>query len=130
MLRTNSKKAKENTIYYILANTSEEVKDRCIKGHAVYFEDLARELWKIFNAEVVENNAYYKAHKVSLFDLWKYWIYGGCALDVPCYSEDIHNIVGNILEETEEEKSRYSYEQSENLLALLTFREVEKVATA
>lgn len=130
MLRTNSKKAKENVKYYILGNTSEEVLDACTKNHVVMFDDLAKEIWKIFFVEKVENDCYYKAHKKSLFDLWKEWIFGGCILDVPCYSADIHNIVGDLLEETEEEKSRYSYEQSENLLALLTFREVEKVATA
>lgn len=77
---------------------------------------------------MLKHNQLYKAGRVSELELFEFW-----AQDLPsAFNFDYYlcgqaiDDLGNILEETEEEKNDYSYQQAEELLTYLIYREVKK----
>lgn len=125
MLRTNTKKARENVRNYIIDN----VKDYLITDYEINkkdvntFEGLANVIWSIYKSEhgytrYFGSQADFEeyARGLALGSLFCYY-YNRSALDD----------VANILEETEEEKARFDEEKAENLLTYLIYREVSKI---
>lgn len=124
MLRTNTKKARENVKKYIEDN----VKDYLVSNYEINekdidtFEGLAKAIWNIYKSEHG-----YTRNFGTLADFTDYA--QGLALGgLFCYyyNRSALNDVANILEETDEEKATYTEEKAESLLTYLIYREVSK----
>lgn len=125
MLKTNSKAARENLMKYIMQDLDylEERRSYDIEtGNAVY--DLTKDanicayIWDIFRSE------HKRGFSQKDFEEWA----SGLALgNLFCYYYmSAVDILGDILEETEAERSRYTEEAAENLLTSLIYREIMK----
>lgn len=116
MLRTNTKKAKENIRKYIIEHY--DVEDYEMEN-SNNFDIVKGQIWSIFMNEVGKWNG-------SHYDSFKYWCQGlPSALDT-CYYYNRSAVedLGEILEESEEERNHYSEEQAEERLTYLIYREL------
>ena len=124
-LKTNSKKAMDNLKQYIMDNCTPEDYGVSVPPD---FSGVATLILDTFRKEKYgskEDHSYYHNNEMAAFEDWMQglpgifdpgYYYGGSAV------EDL----GNILEETDDEKSKYSEEQAENLLTQLIYRELKK----
>lgn len=138
MIRSNSKQAKENIKKYILEGVNLEeyspkydyiiqaIEDNKTGIRNVDIFSLVRHAIK----EVVyeEKQKYDLRKNLTLYDYFEEWCSGlpsflDCDYYYHCTAVDI---LGNILEETESEKSRYTEQQAETMLTKLMFREIYK----
>ena len=129
MLKTNSKKAAENIRAYIMNGfTPEGYTDNPPQE----FPAIARFILAAFRNEkyhLPQDRRYYRNNEFAAFADW-------CAglpsvLDT-CYyyNRSAVDDLGAVLEETEEEKARYTEEQAESTLTLLIYRELTKGAAS
>ena len=127
MLKTNSKKARENVRNYIIEGfTPEGYTD----DPPQEFPEIARFILAAFRSEkynLPEDRRYYRNNEFAAFADW-------CAglpsvLDT-CYfyNRSAVDDLGAILEESEEEKARYTEAQAESTLTLLIYRALTKGA--
>ena len=125
MLRTNSKKAAENIRAYIVDNfTPENYTDTPPQD----WPEIAAFILDTFRSEKYwcpQDARYYHGSEVAAFADW-------CAglpsvLDT-CYfyNRSAVDDIGTILEETEQEKARYTEQQAEQLLTSMIYRELQK----
>ena len=127
MLKTNSKKARENVRNYIIERFTP-------KGYTdnppQEFPQIARFILATFrneNYRLPEDFRYYRNNEFAAFADW-------CAglpsvLDTYYYcNRSAVDDLGAILEESEEEKARYTEEQAESTLTLLIYRELTRGA--
>lgn len=127
-MKTNSKKARANIRNYIIANfTPEGYTDNPPQE----FPAIARFILSTFRNEkysIPEDFRYYRNNELAAF---KDWCAGLCGVLDTCYfyNRSAVDDLGAILEETEEEKARYTEEQAENTLTFLIYRELIKGAT-
>lgn len=125
MLKTNSKIARNNVKQFILEN--------CTDYDGNNFETLNQCCVYIYNTFVSEyyatDNRRYMHSKEFFFNEWVQGVPTGHLFNYYLGKENYNaiDIVGNILQETEEEKSRYSEEDACTLLTYLIYREVERV---
>ena len=125
MLKTNSKIAKENIRKYILDNyTPESYGEEAISKKE--FKEVAQ-----FIFDTSRNELNHLANRVSFQKLFTEWAQGLPSLLDTCYyyNRSAVDDLGRILEESEEEKAKYSEEQAEAMLTYLISREIEAVAT-
>ena len=125
MLRTNSKKAAENIRVYIMGNfTPEGYTDNPPQR----FPEIAAFFLDTFRSEKYwcpQDVRYYYGNEAAAFADW-------CAglpsvLDtLYFYNRSAVDDLGAILEETEQEKTRYTEQQAEQLLTSLIYRELQK----
>lgn len=125
MLRTNSKKAKANIRNYILENfTPENYTDT----PPTEWHEIAVFIYDTFRYEkycCIEDFQYYR------YNEWKAfldWCSGLPSILDTCYFYNRSAIedLGNILEQTETERSKYEESAAENLLTLLIYNELTK----
>ena len=127
MLKTNNKKARENIRNYIIAGfTPEGYTDNPPQD----FPEIARFILATFRNEkhhLPQDFRYYRNNELAAFADWCAGLAG--VLDT-CYyyNRSAVDDLGAILEETDEEKARYTEEQAENTLTLLIYRELVKGA--
>lgn len=117
MLRTNSKQAREKIRGYIVKG----VKD-CdyIKGET--FEEVAPQIAKAFYEEKIK---YIRPFK-PIFEYFVDWCQG-LPSAINCdyyYNVDAVKLLGDLLEETEEERAKYTQRESEEMLTYLIFKEL------
>lgn len=123
MLKTNSKKARENIQQYIIENFSpENYTDETITG----FENIATFILNTFRSEKYnckEDFKYYNNQEALAF---KDWCAGLPSVLDTCYFYNRSAVedLGNILEETETEKARYTEERAESALTALIYTEL------
>ena len=129
MLKTNSKKARENVRNYIIAGFTPE---RYTDNPPQEFPEIARFILAAFRSEkyhLLQNLRYYRNNEFAAFADWcaglpsvldTCYYYNGSAVDD----------LGAVLEETEEEKARYTEAQAESALTLLIYRELTKGAAS
>lgn len=123
MLRTNTKKAVDNIRAYIVngfdgTNYGIETPET--------FEEVARIIYNTFADEYLfEYNRRRNEQEVFVE-----WCAGLPSIIDTCYYYNRSAVVdlGDILEETEEERNRYTEAQAEETLSRLIYREVRKVA--
>ena len=121
MLRTNSKKAKENVRAYILDHF-----DLCDydewTGSEESFPNVAKFIFQTFQIE-----KRYTAFGPSFNDFLD-WCQGLPSVLNTCYFYNRSAVadLAAILEETEEEARQYAESDAEKLLTLLIWREIEK----
>ena len=122
MLKTNCKQAIDNIRAYILEHFDCSAYDEeAPEG----FQQTAEYIMRCFYHEKVEHDK----RNLSLQTLFIEWLAGlPTSLDA-CYYYNRSAIkdVGDILEETEEERSKYTEKQACELLSCLIYREVSKV---
>lgn len=129
MLKTNSKKAVENVRAYIMQDV-DYIAER--SGYTIDTENTDVVLayaWAIFKDEKkydIERN-YHNPN----FGIFLDWARGLALGGLFCYyyNRSAVDDLGVILEETEEEKAKYTEQQAEEVLSRLIYREMEKAAT-
>ena len=126
MLRTNTKKANENIRAYIMDNfTPENYTDNPPKD----FPEVAAFILGVFRTEQkhILNGDYYRAIEFAAFTDWCKRL--PAVLDT-CYyyNRSAVDDLGRILEETAEEKARFSEQEAERRLTWLIYRELGKGA--
>ena len=126
MLKTNNKKARENVRNYIIAGfTPEGYTDNPPQE----FPEIARFILATFRHEkyLPQDFRYYQHSELAAFTDWCAGLAG--VLDT-CYyyNRSAVDDLGAILEETEEEKARYTEEQAEKTLTTLIYKELKKGA--
>ena len=121
MLKTNSKAARENIRAYIMANanTEEYAETACNT-----FEEVAAAIYADFDR--VTNIPINR--RMSLQDRFCEYAAGLPSIIDTCYyyNRSAVDDLAEILEETPEERAKYSEDDAERLLSLLIFREIEK----
>ena len=121
MLKTNSKKAKENIINYIMDNfTPEGYTETPPEG----WPQIATFIINTFRDEKYsrpEDRRYYKNNETAAF---MDWAAGLPSLLDTCYyyNRSAVDDLGAILEETETEKSRYTETEAEERLTYLIYK--------
>lgn len=135
MLRTNSKAAKENIRKYILDNFNPENYEpnfwqdveknrKNITIPLDRFSVAAHFIYLCFYNEKVKHDK----RRLSNYELFKEWCQGLPSVLDTCYYYNRSAVedLGNILEQTEEERSRYTEQDAEERLTYLIYREIEK----
>ena len=125
MWKTNSAQARANIRQYIRDNTdfSDYSALKMIDPQEATFSSLAVEILNVFRTE-----KRYNMNKYNEFQTFLEWTQGlPSALDC-CYwyNRSAVDDLGKILEETEEEKSKYSEADAALLLTKLIYRELIK----
>ena len=125
MLKTNSKKARENIKNYIMENfTAENYTDTPPTdwhGIAVFiFETFKAEKWSR-----AEDFKYYHGNEWKAF---LDWCQGLPSVLDTCYFYNRSAVedLGTVLEETEQERKQYEESTAENLLTMLIYNEIRK----
>lgn len=120
MLKTNSKKARENVRAYILNNFTPE---GYTENPPQDFPGVAAFILDTFRSEKPAVGGYARMTESERFTDWAQGLAG--VLDT-CYyyNRSAVDDLGAILEETAEEKSRYSEAQAETLLTSLIYLEL------
>lgn len=128
MLKTNSKKARENIQQYIIDNfTPESYTDENITG----FKSVATFILKTFRSEKYNCRADYRYYKGNEHLAFADWCAGLPSLLDTCYyyNRSAVDDLAVILEETEDEKTRYHEDAAETLLTTLIYRELKRGET-
>ena len=126
MLRTNTKKANENIRAYVMDNfTPENYTDNPPED----FQGAAAFILGTFRQEYAHilNSDYYRNNEFAAFADWCSGL--PSVLDT-CYyyNRSAVDDLGRILEETAEEKARFSEQEAERRLTWLIYRELSKGA--
>lgn len=126
MLRTNSKKARENLMQYIrdwdmdyLQERDEHLTDDATD------DEVCKLIYRIFKSETDGDN-----RRISVMELFYDWAQGLALGGLFCYYYNRSAVedLGNILEETEEERNMYTEELAEKLLTHMIYSEVTRRA--
>ena len=124
MLRTNSKAAKENIKSYIM-----EYAPDALDGYDVAPETADETMYaimQIFRDEM--NHELKRSRFMNEYEIFKSWAQGLAMGGLFCYyyNREAVTDLGDILEETDDERSKYSEADAEELLTKLIYREVVK----
>lgn len=123
MLKTNSKKARENVRAYIMSNHNCE-EYAAIQADFTQFEEVAAAIYADFDR--VTNTPINR--RVSLQDRFAEYAAGLPSIIDTCYyyNRSAVDDLGAILEESEAEKARFTEAEAEKMLSYLIFREIER----
>ncbi len=130
MLKTNTKKARENIRKYILdIYEPVDYTNNNIDTNKQTFEEIAEVIKEVFKLEKLNNeNArqYYYRKNYSMYEIFKEWCKGLPSIIDTCYYYNRSAVkdLGDILEETEEERSRFTEAEAEEKLTYLIYREI------
>lgn len=129
MLRTNSKKAIENLKKWTVEHfDADDYGD--FDGDENNFSDCAKYIYRVFLREKYEGAEHYYRN-TSMQDTFADWCAGLPSILNTAdyyYTRRAVDVLGEILEENEEEKARYSQTQAENLLSALLWLHIPKAA--
>lgn len=120
MLKTNSKKARENVRAYILNNFTPE---GYTENPPQDFPGVAAFILDTFRSEKPAVGGYARMTESERFTDWAQGL-AGVLNTCYYYNRSAVYDLGAILEETAEEKARYSEAQAETLLTSLIYREL------
>ena len=122
MLRTNNKQVKERIKKWI----AENYYDESYGLEAKDFKEICKSIKNIFEKEKSSRRACW------CLEDFKEWCEGlPTLLDTwPLMIDEVIDILGSILEETQEERQAYSAEQARDLMVSLIFREIDKAVRA
>ena len=121
MLKTNSKKARENVRAYILRGYDPSSYHEAPDNPT--FAQVAADVWATFTSEKS-----YALQRYNVQEVFTDWCSGLPSIIDTCYyyNRSAVDDLGAILEETEEDKSRFSESEAERFLSYLIFREIQK----
>lgn len=122
MLKTNSKKAMENIRAYIEENFD-------CTGYDLGKEPETFKEKALFILETCRKEKFYSLNNKSSYEIFKDWCQGLPSLLDTCYyyNRSAVDDLAEILEETEEEKERFTESEAEEKLTYLMYRELTKV---
>lgn len=125
MLKTNSKKARENIRRYIMENFSPE---NYTDTPPTEWHEIATFIYNCFTSEKwnsTQDRRYYGGNEWKAFHDWASGL--PSVLDT-CYFYNRSAVedLGNVLEETEQERKQYEESAAENLLTMLIYNEIRK----
>ena len=121
MLKTNSKKARENVINYIIDNfTPENYTDTPPEG----WSEIAKFIINTFRSEKYSRPEDYRYYNNNELTAFIDWVQGLPSVLDTCYFYNRSAIddLGAILEETETEKKKYNETEAEQLLTRLIYK--------
>ena len=129
MLKTNCKKAMENIKKEIIDayESAEEYYTFNGRGAKKEYKDICKDIMNAFYIEKVK----YDCRRMSRQELFIDWMSGlptAFPVSDEIYLRSASDWVGKILEQAEEEKAKYTEEESEKIACHLLFRELEKHA--
>lgn len=121
MLKTNSKKAMENIRTYIEENFD-------CTGYELEKEPETFKEKALFILKTCREEKFYSSGNMSDYEIFKHWCQGLPSLLDTCYyyNRSAVDDLSEILEETEEEKTRYTETEAEEKLTYLIYRELKK----
>ena len=134
MLKTNSKKAIEN-IWNYLESFIDIINDERIayQANKNYLQpgnrhELAQVIYQTYEEEKKNNDCLYNAGRITDAALFEEWASGlaMCGMFDYWYHVTAVKILGDILEETDEERNRFEESDAEKMLTSLIYREVMK----
>ena len=127
MLRTNSEKARENVRNYIIERFTPEG-----------YTDNPPQEWRYIAASILDtfrNEVYNLPQDFRYYHYNEFAAFADWCSDLPSVLDTYYycnpsavDDLGAVLEETDEEKARYTEEQAESTLTLLIYRELTKGA--
>ena len=125
MLRSNSKKARENVRTYIINHFDGTNYDLPETND---FNEIANYIYNTFKSEKYYSDNYMLRNKISEQTSFTDWCSGLPSILDTCYYYNRSAIddLAAILEETETEKARYTEEKAENYLTYLIYSEIVK----
>lgn len=125
MLKTNSKQARENIKAYVMHHINFEAYEM---EDPKTFKEAANRIMETFYDEKCKYDKRYHMGRISEWELFKDWCQGLPTLLDTCYyyNRSAVDDLGDILEETEEEKTRFTEEAAEERLTYLIYRELKK----
>lgn len=125
MLRTNSKKARENIRAYIVKHFDGANYDIPETND---FNEIANYIYNTFKSEKYYSDNYMLRNKISEQTSFTDWCSGLPSILDTCYyyNRSAVDDLAVILEESETEKARYTEEKAENLLTYLIYSEIVK----
>lgn len=128
MLKTNSKKARENIRAYIMDNYDGTGYNNAPSGNT--FDEVATFIYNTFKSEKFYSDNYCLRNKISELESFIDWCGGLPSILDTCYyyNRSALDDLANILEETDAEKAKYTEQQAEKMLSCLIFREIERSA--
>lgn len=126
-LRTNSKQVRSAVMDYIRLD-----KDYLISDYEIMETDLKNDdliclvIYDIFRREKLDHDVRFEKGKLSEYAAFEEWASGLAmgGLFAYYYMPVAVDLVGKFLQETEEEKARYSETEAEKLLTYLIYREI------
>lgn len=142
MLKTNCKKARENIRAYIVDHfdgtnyapdfdyIEQAQRDNAAGIRNVdIFSMVAHAISATFYDEKLHFDNRYQAGRISRYDLFEDWCAGLPSILDTCYyyNRSAVDDLGAILEESEEEKARFTEQQAEKRLTQLIYREIYSV---
>lgn len=127
MLRSNTKKAKENILNHIRTTSAYYYIEDCGAPKDIGIDDLCALILHDFRtawAEEIRNNARRQKPKTyqEMFTDWGSGLCAGSLFDY--FLGDAVQVLGDILEETEDERKQFSEYQAEQMLSRIIYREV------
>ena len=130
MLKTNMKKARENVRAYIEKNFDPSSYD--VNQTPTSFEEMAAIILDTFASEKPYTTKYMYRWNLSDFAVFRDWCQGLPTILDTCYYYNRSAIddLGVILEETTEEKAKYTESKAEEVLTILIWRELTRGAAA
>lgn len=122
MLKTNSKQAKENIKKYIMEHFDYSNYEDEENSTPEEYEDICKCIYETMLSEK------FYAKEVNEYETFKTWCQGLPSILDTCYYYNRSAVedLRIILEETEEEASKFSEEQAEERLTYLLYREITK----
>lgn len=120
-LKTNSKKARENIRNYILSGF-----EPYEETDPMNFNEAAKYILKTFYEETIKHDK----RRMTRYEFFVDWCQGLPSVIDTCYYYNRSAIkdLSGILEETEEEASKFSESEAEKFLTYLIYRELERGA--
>ena len=120
MLRTNTNKARDNIKKYIVDHFEPYEEDG---ASLESFEDIAQYITNVFIIEKVKHD---RRRNMSIYDYFREWMQDLPSVLDTCYycHRSAVQDLGDILEETEEERNKFTESQAEEMLTRLIFREL------
>lgn len=129
MLKSNSKKAKENIKQYIIDNfTPENYTDTPPED----FDGIAKFILETFREEKYISPEDFRYYLNNEFEAFADWCAGLPSLLDTCYyyNRSAVDDLAAILEESEEEKQRFTEREAETRLTTLIYREIKNAGRA
>lgn len=130
-LRTNTKQVKEKIKNYITDGFHDSDFESWNEIKINDYNTICEVILSTFYAEKVHHDSYFKAGRCSIQDLFFDWCAGlPNILDTDYYySVNAVDLVGDILEQTETEKAKYTEDQAEKCMTYLLWRELNAHGT-
>nr|DAW38309.1 MAG TPA: hypothetical protein [Caudoviricetes sp.] len=133
MLKTNSKEVM-NRIKKVIMDSYEAAEEYyTFDGSTMKTEynDICKDIMNMFYIEKLQFDNRYKAGRISKSDLFMDWMQGlpsAFPVSNDIFLSSAVDFLGDLLDETETEKEKFTDEQAEKRSVYLLFRELEKHA--